>query len=216
MSDKYYIKPNEAAKRLGVSLHTLRRWEKKGLIETIRTDSGQRRYNVEGYLNGIQTENRIEKARSTILYARVSTRPQRNDLNRQAAKLIELYPEGRLVKEIAGGLNLRRKGLLGILERVLLGDVETIVVAHKDRLARFGFDLIEWLCEKHKCKIVVLHNDNLSPHQELVADIIAILHSFSSRLYSIRRIENKVKEELQKESETQEKQEASSKQDSKD
>ena len=119
--------------------------------------------------------------------------------------LLNYSQKGTVVKEIAGGLNLRRKGLLGILERVLSGDVEKVVVAHKDRLARFGFDLIEWLCEKHQCNVVVLHNDNLSPNQELVQDIIAILHSFSSRLYSIRRIENKIKEELQKEFTTQKK-----------
>jgi len=203
MTQKSFIRPSEAAKRLGVSLHTLRRWEKKGLIEVIRTDNGQRRYNVDEYISrkGIKPDEKIEK-RITILYARVSTRPQRDDLNRQAAKLIELFPEGTVVKEIAGGLNLRRKGLLGILERVCSGDVEKVVVAHKDRLARFGFDLIEWLCEKHQCNVVVLHNDNLSPNQELVQDIIAILHSFSSRLYSIRRIENKIKEELQKEFKT--------------
>ena len=158
----------------GVSLHTLRRWEKKGLIEAIRTDNGQRRYNVDEYIErkGIKVNEQKEKL--TILYARVSTRPQKDDLNRQAAKLIELFPEGRVIKEIAGGINLRRKGLLGVLERVCSGDVEKIVVAHKDRLARFGFDLIEWLCEKHKCKIVVLHNDYLSPHQELVQDIIQV------------------------------------------
>jgi predicted site-specific integrase-resolvase len=210
MTDKKFIKPSDAAKRLGVSLHTLRRWEKKGLIEAIRTDNGQRRYNVDDYVErkGIKTDKR--KERITVLYARVSTRPQRNDLNRQAAKLIEIFPDGRVVKEIGGGLNLRRRGLLGVLEQVMSGDVERIVVAHKDRLARFGFELIEWLCDKHECKIVVLHNDNLSPHQELVQDIIAILHSFSSRLYSIRRIENKVKEDLQKESEAQEKQQDSS------
>ncbi|MEM9923312.1 MAG: IS607 family transposase [Cyanobacteria bacterium P01_D01_bin.50] len=201
MTDKNFVKPSDAAKQLGVSLHTLRRWDKKGLIEAIRTDNGQRRYNVDDYIE--RKEIKVSEQRLTILYARVSTRPQKDDLNKQAAKLIELFPEGRVVKEIGGGLNLRRKGLLGVLERVMSGDVEKIVVAHKDRLARFGFDLIEWLCEKNNCKIVVLHNDNLSPHQELVQDIIAILHSFSSRLYSIRRIENKVKEELQKESSPQ-------------
>lgn len=206
MTQKKFVKPSAAAEQLGVSLHTLRRWEKKGLIEVIRTDNGQRRYNVDDYISrqGIKTGEETKK-REIILYARVSTRPQKDDLTRQSAKLIELFPEGRIVKEIAGGLNLRRKGLLGILERVCSGDVEKIVVAHKDRLARFGFDLIEWLCEKHECKIVVLHNDNLSPNQELVQDIIAILHSFSSRLYSIRRIENKIKEELQNESTPQEK-----------
>ena len=111
MTEKKFVKPSAAAERLGVSLHTLRRWEKKGLIEVIRTDNGQRRYNVDDYITrkGIKTGDE-PKTREIILYARVSTRPQRDDLNRQAAKLIELFPEGRVIKEIAGGLNLRRKG----------------------------------------------------------------------------------------------------------
>ena len=91
--------------------------------------------------------------------------------------------------------------------RVLRGDIGTIVVAHKDRLARFGFDIIEWLCEQFDCKIVVLNQVSLSPHAELVQDIVAILQSFSSRLYSIRRIENQIKEELQVEAKAQEREE---------
>jgi len=77
------------------------------------------------------------------------------------------------------------------------------VVAHKDRLARFGFDIIEWVCEQFDCKIVVFNQISLSPHAELVQDIVAILHSFSSRLDSIRRIENQIKQELQVETEVQ-------------
>ncbi len=105
---------------------------------------------------------------------------------------------------MGGGLNFRRKGLITLLGRVLLRDIAVIVVAHKDRLARFGFDIIEWLCEQFDCQIVVLNQISLSPHAELVQDIVAILHSFSSRLYSIRRLENQIKQELQVESEAQE------------
>jgi predicted site-specific integrase-resolvase len=109
---------------------------------------------------------------------------------------------------VGGGLNLRRKGLVTLLGRVLRGDIAVIVVAHKDRLARFGFDIIEWLCEQFDCQIVVLNQVSLSPHAELVQDIVAILHSFSSRLYSIRRLENQIKQELQAETETQKKAES--------
>lgn len=75
-----------------------------------------------------------------------------------------LYPGAEVIKEVGGGLNLRRKGLVSILGRVLQGDVGTIVVANKDRLARFGFDLIEWLCEQFDCQIVVLNQVSLSGH----------------------------------------------------
>ncbi len=199
-----YVKPNEAANTLGVCLRTLRRWEAEGKINTIKTPSGQRRYDLEKF---IKKESEPMVGRATIIYARVSTRPQKADLDRQVERLSALYPSAEVVKEVGGGLNLRRKGLVSLLGRVLLRDIGIIVVAHKDRLARFGFDIIEWMCEQFDCKIVVLNQVSLSPQAELVQDIVAILHSFSSRLYSIRRIENQIKQELQTEAEAQKKQE---------
>lgn len=207
-----YIKPNEAANALGVCLRTLRRWEAEGKIKTVRTPSGQRRYDIEAF---IKRESEPSGGRATVIYARVSTRPQKADLDRQVERLSALYPGAEVVKEVGGGLNLRRKGLVTLLGRVLRSDVGVIVVAHKDRLARFGFDIIEWLCEQFDCKIVVLNQISLSPHAELVQDLVSILHSFSSRLYSIRRLENQIKKELQDEAETQQKGENTAEQDAK-
>ncbi|MDF5721272.1 MAG: IS607 family transposase [Rhizonema sp. PD37] len=204
-----YIKPNEAAKTLGVCLRTLRRWESEGKIKTIKTPSGQRRYDIDAF---VKKESEPSGGRATVIYARVFTRQQLGDLDRQVEQLSALYPSAQVVKEVGGGLNLRRFGLICLLERVLRGDIRIIVVAHKDRLARFGFDIIEWLCEQFDCNIVVLNQISLSPHAELVQDIVAILHSFSSRLYSIRRIENQVLQELQTEAEAQKQGEASTEQ----
>ena len=195
-----YVKPNEAANTLGVCLRTLRRWEQEGKIKAVRTPSGQRRYDIETF---IKKESEPDTGRATVIYARVSTRPRKADLDRQVERLSALYPGAIVVKEVGGGLNLRRKGLVTLLGRVLRGDIAVIVVAHKDRLARFGFDIIEWLCEQFDCQIVVLNQVSLSPQAELVQDIVAILHSFSSRLYSIRRLENQIKQELQAETQTQ-------------
>jgi putative resolvase len=206
-----YVKPNVAANTLGVCLRTLRRWEASGEISTVKTPSGQRRYDIEKFISARGSANKKESepegGRSTVIYARVSTRPQKADLDRQVERLSTLYPGAEVVKEVGGGLNMRRKGLINLLGRVLRGDIGIIVVAHKDRLARFGFDIIEWLCEQFDCKIVVLNQISLSPHAELVQDIVAILHSFSSRLYSIRRLENQIKQELQVEIEAQEREE---------
>jgi predicted site-specific integrase-resolvase len=196
-----FVKPNEAANTLGVCLRTLRRWEAEGKINTVRTPSGQRRYDIQKF---IKEESEDGRRRATVIYARVSTRPQIKDLHRQVERLSALYPGAEIVKEVAGGLNLRRQGLLSLLGRVLKGDIRVIVVAHKDRLARFGFELIEWLCEQFDCQIVVLNQDNLSAHQELVADIIAILHSFSSRLYSLRKHTKQIQELIQESTSTQE------------
>lgn len=207
-----FVKPNEAVRTLGVCHRTLRRWEAEGKINTIRTPAGQRRYDIEKF---VKEESEEGRRRATVIYARVSTRPQQSDLNRQVERLSAIYPSAEVVKEVGGGLNLRRKGLIALLGRVLRGDIKTIVVAHKDRLARFGFDIIEWMCKEFDCEIVVLNQDSLSPHQELVQDIVAILHSFSSRLYSLRRLENQIKAELQASTASQDS-EDSAKQDAED
>ena len=98
------------------------------------------------------------------------SRGQSEDLSRQVAVFQEKYPQA----EIVGGLNLTRQKLTALLERVMSGDIATIGVAHKDRLARFGFDWLDWFCRKFGCSIVVLNETNLSPEAEMVEDILAI------------------------------------------
>jgi putative resolvase len=89
--------------------------------------------------------------------------------------------------EVGGGLDFKRPKFLALLERVRAGDIGTIVVAHRDRLCRFGFEFVEWYCRQYGCEILVLDDDHLSPQQELVEDILTILHCFSSRLYGLRK-----------------------------
>ncbi|MCT7972367.1 IS607 family transposase [Laspinema olomoucense] len=185
-----YVKPKEAAQILGVHERTLRRWDENGSIETIRTPAGQRRYNVESYAAKSGNDKR-----KVVIYARVSSRAQQSDLNRQVAALSNLYPEAEIISEIGGGLNFKRKKMLALLGQVLSGDVRMVVIAHKDRLARFGFDLFRWLCEQNRCELMVLNETSLSPEREMVEDILAILHCFSSRLYGLRKYKTQVKED---------------------
>ncbi len=133
--------------------------------------------------------------RVVVIYARVSSRAQQPDLNRQVAALSNLYPNAEVISEIGGGLNFKRKKLLALLERIFKGDVRMVVVAHKDRLARFGFDLFRWLCEQNRCELLVLNETALSPEREMVEDILAILHCFSSRLYGLRKYKSQVQED---------------------
>ncbi|WP_457395425.1 IS607 family transposase [Thermostichus sp. MS-CIW-28] len=177
-----YVKPREAADYFGVCLHTLRRWEQKGWIKAIRTPSGRaRRYDLDSYIKVPR------KAKRVVLYARVSSRGQKPDLERQIARLVSLYPGAEVVGEVGGGLDFKRPKFLALLERVRAGDVGTIVVAHRDRLCRFGFEFVEWYCRQYGCEILVLDDDHLSPQQELVEDILTILHCFSSQLYGLRK-----------------------------
>jgi predicted site-specific integrase-resolvase len=198
-----YVTPREAANALGVNPRTLARWSEDGLIKTIKTDAGQRRYDIAEYLK--QKSGTTELARrSTVLYARVSTSSQRDDLKRQTEALTTSYPGCEVITEIGSGLNFRRRKLNAILERIISGDIQCLVVAHKDRLARFGFDLIEWLCEKFDCKLVVLYQQKYSPQAELVQDMLSVVHCFSSRLYGLRKYEKQLRSdsEIQKQKTT--------------
>ena len=121
---KNYVTPGEAARILGVCDRTLRYWEEQGKITAIRTAGGQRRYDITTYTTGT-TGNRV-----IILYARVSSTKQKEDLQRQSEYLQSQYPDGELVKEVGGGLNYKRKKMLTILERVMSGNVQSLSLIH--------------------------------------------------------------------------------------
>lgn len=184
-----YVPARVATAKLGVSLRTLLRWEEAGKIQTIKTPNGQRRYDIDSILN------LRASSKATILYARVSSHSQKTDLERQVEFLISQYPGCEVIRDIGSGLNYKRKGLLALLERILSGDVGMVVVANKDRLCRFGFDLIAWLSQRSKCEILVLNNPELSPERELLDDFLAIVHLFSSRLYGLRKYKKNIKED---------------------
>jgi predicted site-specific integrase-resolvase len=136
---------------------------------------------------------------TTVCYGRVSTHSQSDDLQRQLEHLRQRYPEAEIISEVGSGLNFRRRKFLSILERIIDGDIQRLVVAHPDRLVRFGYELVKWLCEKFECELLVLNDRKLSPEQELVQDMLSIIHCFSSRLYGLRKYKTKLKEDLQKE-----------------
>ena len=165
---------------LGLHPQTLRNYAQQGKITFYRNSAGQRLYDVETYLHG-------KSAPQLVCYCRVSSAKQRGDLNRQVAQMRQLYPDAEVVTDIAGGLNWQRKGLLSILERLHRGDKLDVVVAHRDRLARFCFELIEWLVQQNGGRVVVLNQPDASPQSELTEDLLAILHTFSCRMHGLRR-----------------------------
>ncbi len=128
-----------------------------------------------------------------MLYARVSSRKQQDDLERQIRYLRSKEPNAKLISDIASGLNFQRKGLKTILERCLQGDKLTVVVAHRDRLARFGFELIEWLIERNGGQIVVLSKSaHASSTDELVQDLLAVLSVFAARMPGLRKYRDEI------------------------
>jgi putative resolvase len=182
------LSTKKACEILGIHPNTLRKWADEGKIKHIRTNAGQRRYDVASFLQS-------SSHRRQIVYARVSSRNQKDDLAGQVRELRERYPKHEVIEDFGSGLNFKRKGLQALLDAILSGTVEEVVVAHRDRLCRFGFELLESLANKHNCRIVVLNNTSLSPQAELVSDILAILHVFSSRLYGLRRYRRAIQED---------------------
>lgn len=181
---------SEAAYLLGVSTDTLRRWEKEGKITSSRTEGGHRRYDLTDILKD------QEDAGLTILYARVSTRPQLKDLDRQIA-VLETYAEIKgwkncqTIKDIGSGVNYKKKGLNKLLSILAEGKATRLVLTTKDRLLRFGSELVFSICELYGVEVVILNKDpDSSPEEELVKDVLEIITVFSAKLHSMRSRKN--------------------------
>ena len=175
-----YVTSRVAASMLGVHPNSLRSWEKQGKIRVTRTPGGKRLYDIESFTGAIAPNK-------SVCYCRVSSQKQRDDLERQVAYMRERFPEHDVITDISSGLNFKRKGLRSLLERILRREVKTVVVAHKDRLARFGFDLLQWLVESHGGTLVVLNDVSSSPTDELTQDLLAVLTVFSCRMHGLRK-----------------------------
>lgn len=154
-----YVPLRKAVERLGLHPNTLRRYADEGKIQIIKNEAGQRLYNVEAYIRGAANA-------SLICYCRVSSPKQKDDLQRQIAYMQSLYPEAEIIKDIGSGLNFKRKGLRSILDRLLRGDKLKIIVACRDRLCRFGFELIQYMVEQNGGEIVVQEQTVHCPQTE--------------------------------------------------
>lgn len=183
---------NEFAKAIGKSQSTLRNWDKTGkLIPHHKTDAGTRYYSqqqVDDYF-GIHPEKRIN-ARRTIGYCRVSTRKQKDDLERQV-DAVKTYCIARgyqfeIIEDIGSGINYDKKGLKSLIKLITSNKVNKVVILYKDRLVRFGFELIKNLCDEFDVEIEIIDNSPKTDEQELVEDMIQIVTVFSCRLQGKR------------------------------
>lgn len=192
-------KPKDFAELLGISVKTLQRWDRDGILKANRTPTDRRYYTYDQYLQfkGIQTESDI---RDTVIYARVSTRNQKDDLQNQVDFLKQFCNAkgiivNQCIEDFGSGLNYNRKKWNKLLDDIMENRIKTIVITNKDRFIRFGYDWFEKLCEKFNTKIIIVNNETLSPDEELVQDIISILHVFSCRLYGLRKYKNQIRED---------------------
>jgi excisionase family DNA binding protein len=200
MNDNEYLTPREISRRFGLSTGTLRHWAVEGKVRCIRPNgNGRRLYEKNDVLRVFgeknQTCDQVEKERIRILYARVSSPHQSEDLKRQCEYLQSTYPDDEIITDIGSGLNWKRKGLETILDRVHQGNVAEIVVAYKDRLCRFAYELIEWICKKHKTRIVVLNPASTAEDsdrtKELSEDLLAVVTVFVAKNNGLRSSNNR-------------------------
>ena len=185
--DSDYITTQEARRILDVTTQTLRKWDSEGKIRTLRTPSNQRRYHKQDIYD-IVGRNSDSIKKEQVVYARVSSKKQMDDLTRQVNFLQSKFPNHVVVTDVGSGINWKRKGIETILERALLGTIDEVVVAHKDRLCRFAFGLFERLFQMCKVRLIVLNvDDNKSTEQELAEDLLSIVHIYSCRNMGRRR-----------------------------
>jgi putative resolvase len=190
MSTEITVNVTEAARRLGVTVKTLQRWERTGkLIPAARTAGNHRLY-LESQLWALQGV-RPNLPTRVIAYCRVSSPSQKADLANQR-RVLETFCAARglanveYLEEVGGGMNMKRKNFLALMDAVTARQVTTLVIAHKDRLTRFGFDYFEHLCRSHGCELLILNQQSLSPEEEMIQDLMTIVHCFSSRVYGLR------------------------------
>lgn len=134
-----------------------------------------------------------------MVYARVSSASQKPDLQNQLAALREYcqrqgFQVDEWIEEVGSGLNYQRKQFNRLMEEIELGHVQRLIIAHKDRLVRFGFEWFAAFCQRHGTDLVIVNGDTLSPEQELVQDLLSIVHVFSARLYGLRSFKKVIRD----------------------
>lgn len=192
-----YLSIHKVASILGVTPQTLRQWDANGyFVPSQRRGNGYRYYTKEQVEQFAEQFNTIKnKNRINIGYCRVSTNKQKDDLSRQVEN-VELYLKSlktpyQIIKDIGSGINYNKKGLSELLELICKNKVDTVYVLYKDRLVRFGFEILQKVAELHNTQIVVLDNEDKTKEQELVEDLMQIITVFSCRLHGKRAAKTK-------------------------
>ena len=187
MSNYYSI--HEFSKILGVSAQTLRNWDKNGKLHPHHTTASGYRYYSQEQLNEV-LHIKPKNERITIGYCRVSSKKQKDDLERQVENVrTYLLAQGQpfeIICDIGSGINYKKKGLQELIKRISENKVEKVVILYKDRLLRFGFELVEYLALLHHCEIEVIDNTEKTQQQELVEDLVQIITVFSCKLQGKR------------------------------
>ncbi len=194
---------SKAAEMVGVTVKTLQRWEREGrLVPVSRTKTNRRVYAIEQVrtFQGLRTVGHVPTR--VIAYCRVSSPAQKPDLHNQRVVLEQFcaacgLANVEVITEVGGGLNFTRKKFVALMQAIESRAVQALVIAHKDRLVRFGFVWFAEFCASHGCAMLVLNQETLSPEQEMVHDLMTIVHCFSARLSGLRNYRQALHDALQ-------------------
>ena len=193
-------KPHEFAEMIGVSVKTLQRWDKEDKLKAFRNPSDRRYYTHNQYVEYMGKIVQDKDNRKIIIYTRVSTNNQKDDLKNQV-EFLKQYANAKgiivdeIFEDVGSGLNYNRKKWNKLLEDCMLGLIKTVIVAHKDRFIRFGYEWFERFLKANGVEIIVVNNETLSPQEEMVQDLINIIHVFSCRIYGLRKYKKKFEED---------------------
>jgi predicted site-specific integrase-resolvase len=191
---KYYSS-KKVTEILGVTAQTLRNWDKEGKLKPSYVKSNGYRYYSEDSILSYTQERKTKKNLNVIGYARVSSKKQSDDLERQVNNLKTYldskYTDYEIITDIASGINYTKPGLKKLIEKINRKEVDLIVVLYKDRLLRFGFELVEYFAELNNVKIEILDKIDKNQDQELVEDLVQIITVFSCKIQGKRKAKTK-------------------------
>ena len=191
-------KPKDFAELLNVSVKTLQRWDNEGTLVAHRNPKNRRYYTHKQYVEYMDSGK--AKSGKCVIYTRVSTTNQKDDLENQV-EFLRQYANAKgfivdeVLKDIGSGLNYKRKTWNELLQECMQGDVSKVIISHKDRFIRFGYEWFEDLLKSNGAELIVVNNEKTSPEQELVEDLISIIHVFSCRIYGLRKYKNKIQKD---------------------
>lgn len=190
-----YVRRGIVTKTLGIHYQTLYRMEDRGEIDVVRAKNGHRRYNLSKYLSERNLkikDGNISNNRVNICYCRVSSAKQKKDLKRQVELMKSKYPRHRVIEDIGSGLNMNRKGLRYLIDLAIKGDLAEVVVSYRDRLCRFGYDMLSWIITTYSHgHITVLHkSEEETPEEEITRDILQIMNVYVAKINGRRSKKN--------------------------
>lgn len=188
------------SKLINVKVKTLQKWDREGILVAYRTPTNRRYYTHTQYLQFLGQEDNAQK--DNVIYTRVSGNSQKDDLKRQADFLVEYCHHNgisiaNIYSDVGSGLNFNRKDWNRLIDDCLEGRIANIYVAYKDRFIRFGFDWFQrFLLNKFGVNLIAVNDVVSSPQEELVNDLITIIHVFSCRIYGLRKYQKKIAKEF--------------------